>query len=136
VYRLVGRVPGAGELAALVPRLELLDRPGYQVSRKGPTIELVRPLLAGHFPGRWLVARFVVVKPAGMIPLHTDPRGPDDLPAWRLLVVQTSPDAWALHDVDWQQLGQDGVYEADQSLAHAAVNFGKQPRVHLVVGTD
>ena len=135
MYRRVGTVPAAG-LMDFVPRLELLDRPGYQVSRKGPTIELVRPLLAEYFPGQWLVARFVIVKPLGVVPPHTDPRGPTDPPTWRLLVVQTSPDAWALHDGDWQRLEQDGVYEADQSVSHAAVNFGKEPRVHLVVGTD
>jgi hypothetical protein len=136
VYRLVGTVPGAGGLLDLLPRLELLDRPGYQVTRKGPTIELVRPRLADYFPGRWMVARFAVVKPGGLIPPHTDPRGPTDPPVWRLLVVQTSPDAWVMHAGDWQRLEPDGVYEADQSAVHAAVNFGKEPRVHLVVGTE
>lgn len=135
MYQLVGRVLGAAGLMEHLPQLELLDRPGYQVTRRGPTIELLQPRLAEHFPGRWLVARYVVVKPGGVIPPHTDPRGPDDPPCWRLLIVQTSPDAWVMHDRDWQHLEQDGVYESDQQKVHAAVNFGKKPRVHLVIGT-
>ena len=132
MYRLVGRHPGAAKLMEFVPRLVPLERPGYWTTEKTPTVELFRPLLAGVFPGRWLAARLVTVKPGGVIPLHRDT--PEEMD-WRLVVVQTNPDAWVLHDGHWQRLEQDGIYESDQRLPHAAVNFGKEPRVHLVVGS-
>ena len=132
MYTLISRHADSHKLMDVLPRLELLEREGYSVSIKQPTIELVRPLLSEAFPGSWSVARFVVVKPQGIVPLHIDK--PESGVAWRLLVVQTNPDAWVLHDGEWQHLEQDGIYEAEPQRRHAAVNFGKTQRVHLVVG--
>lgn len=131
MYRLVGHYAGAAGLLEFVPRLQSLERAGYWTTEKTPTVELFRPLLADVFPGPWLAARCVTVKPGGVIPLHRD--APEEMD-WKLLVVATNPDAWVLHDGEWGRLEQNGIYESDQRRPHAAVNFGKEPRVHLVVG--
>lgn len=135
MYQPVGTYPGAVRLMEFMPRLEMVDSGGYLVSRKQLAIGLFQPLLADAFPGRWLFARCVLVKPNGIIPLHRDSQEAYGPLLWRMLVVQTNPDAWVMHGGTWQHLEQDGIYESDQERLHAAVNFGEHPRVHLVVGT-
>lgn len=136
MYLRVGQHPQARRLMTSVAGLNFTARPsGYLITEKQQTIEAFRKLLSNTFPGEWINARCAVLKADSMIPLHKDSQDAAAVFSRRLLVVQTNPDAWALHDGTWQHLAEDGIYEMNPQMFHAAVNWGTEPRVHLIVDT-
>ena len=96
--------------------------------------ETLRPLLGSMFPNPWSYVMVVSVKTNGTLPPHADGALTAGTTRYHV-VLQTNPLAWCLHDEVWQQLAQGGIYTMDCSKVHAAVNWGPEPRVHLVIDT-
>lgn len=134
MYQQVGRY--GGDLSVLAERIHAL-RPaptqplGYLTTDSAATMALYRPLLDGFFPGEWLKCFLSIVWPNGSIMPHQDL---DAAGRHRQhLVIKTNPDSWCMHDGTVQQLDAGGVYIMDQTRVHAAMNWGADVRVHLVV---
>lgn len=87
----------------------------------------------GHLAkGDWAEALLVGIKPNGIIPLHTD--APSFTPTKRHhFVLSTNPACWCFHDGTWEHLPEGSRWEMDETLPHAAVNFGTTTRYHLIV---
>ena len=46
------------------------------------------------------------------------------------MILQTNNLVWTIHGGTWQQLALGGVYRMDPMVAHGAVNWGPDPRIH------
>lgn len=49
--------------------------------------------------------------------------------------IQSNDGCWVHHGGAWQQLERGRAYRMDPSTFHGAVNWGAEPRLHLVVDT-
>jgi hypothetical protein len=107
---------------------------GYATTDRERTRAALEPLLVPWFPGRWTGASLVIVLANGSIPPHEDGDDGGRL-SRRLVVLQSNPRAWCWHDGDWQQLVEGRIYDGDFTRTHAAINWGGEPRIHLVVDT-
>lgn len=134
MYHRVGQYPGARRLVELAARFQLApSHEGYATSPWEATVPLFQPPLAAVFPGEWTYAILTAIWANGTIPPHQD-GDPERSGAQRFhLVLQSNPQSWTLHDGTWQQLTEDGIYTMDPIKTHAAVNWGGEPRIHLVV---
>jgi len=108
----------------------------YICSPRDQTKDLYYPLVKDVFPGECAGLFLAVIWPDG----HIMPHGAggigeviEDGAVRYHLVLKTNPDAWSMHDNEWQQLEERGIYEFDPRKVHASINWGKEYRVHLVV---
>ena len=133
MYVEIGDCPTPRRFADLAPQLSpRKSEQGYGTTDRTATRDLFWPLLRDVLPGQWVSAALAVIWQWGSIPPHED--GTDGGRLYRVMVVlQTNPDAWCLHDGAWQQLREGGIYAADPTRPHAAINWGGEPRIHLVV---
>lgn len=128
---------GAVDVAELlpIPEIDFKSSSGYLIVPLAESAEeAVRKVLGDVIPGDWQSTRYIAVKPNGFIHLHTDP--PTDETKGRNryhVVLQTNPYCWNYHGGDIQHLSEGSVFEIDEKVEHASVNWGKTPRVHLVV---
>ena len=138
MYQMIGTY--SGDLKALLEAARKLpmdrESQGYSsTSNEHAKVEQVmRPLLSGLFPGKWPYAMVVAVHPNGMLPPHEDTVLTAGVERYHI-VLQTNPLAWCMHDGDWQQLEHGGIYTMVCQQVHAAVNWGIEDRIHLVVDT-
>jgi len=135
MYQRVGAYPGPTRpLVAPLAQFGLQpSREGYATTPWEAALACYRPLLADTFPGEWTYAIAVVIWPNGTIPPHEDGDTQRERSQRYHLVLQSSQKAWVLHDGTWQQLDEGGIYTMDPLTTHAAVNWGGEPRIHLVV---
>ena len=123
-------------LASIVGEILFKVNSGYHITPlTEPQERHARQCLGGIVPvDGWISARLIAIKPGGIIHLHTDPL-PDGFPRHTRyhVVLTTNPYCWGYHDGSVQRLEAGGVYTIDESLEHASVNWGKTPRVHLVI---
>lgn len=132
MYVLTGRHSNPRALAELAPRLEpKRSAEGYATTDRERTRALFAPLLGDVFPGEWHHCALAIIWPNGTIPPHED--GASEFRQRFMLVLQSNPGSWVWHDGDWQQLEEGGIYTADPSKTHAALNWGSEPRIHFVV---
>lgn len=133
MYVWVADIPDARKLAEQAfhcsPRV---GAEGYASTDFPITREVFGPLVWAYFgdPIRWVHCSVVIILPNGSIPPHAD-----SLVGSRryMAVLQTNERAWCLHGGTWQQLREGEIYTADPRIEHAAVNWGREPRVHFVV---
>jgi len=110
---------------------------GYTCTDPRATMELYQPLLGKIFPGVWTRCFLAIIWPNGSImPHHGGGEVIADGSARYHLVLKTNPDCWSMHENQWQQLEEGKIYEFNPRLVHAAINWGKQWRVHFVVDID
>lgn len=112
---------------SLKPTLPLL----YQTTEPIQTEAIYKPLLKDTFPGQWQKCFLSIVWPNGSIMAHADIERKDRIR--RHLVIKTNPDCWCMHDGNCQQLEAGGIYEMDEKLTHAAMNWGNDIRMHFVI---
>jgi len=135
MYQLVGRYPGnPRELVELIkplaptPTLPLL----YNTTDSARTTAIFRPVLQHVFPGEWSKCFLSILwPPNGSIMPHADQDTAGQLRCH--LVLQTNSDCWAMNGGVWVQLEEGGIYTMEQTITHASINWGVEPRVHLVV---
>lgn len=135
MYRLVGRYQGrARDLVELVrelapvPTLPLL----YTTTDSKQTEAVFHPHLKDTFPGEWTKCFLAILwNPNGSIMPHTDKDTAGQIRTH--LVMQTNQDCWAMNGNEWSQLEEGGIYTMDQTIVHASINWGGEPRVHFVV---
>jgi hypothetical protein len=118
-------------LAALRAHAETLDLrplPG-SVSRFAA---VAHEALDGLFAPEYVRAAFVVsLDPMQQIPSHVDA---SIAPAVRYhIAIRTNPLAWSFHAGQWRHLEEGYVYQMDPTEPHGAVNWGTEPRWHLLV---
>lgn len=130
----VGFHSNSRQLADLAGKLNPQpSREGYATTSRQETSELYYPLLSDVFPGRWLQCFLAIIWANGTIPPHCDSETGDGKSKRFHLVIQSNANCWYMHNNQWQQLEEGGIYEFDPTLVHAAVNWGGEPRIHLVV---
>ncbi len=132
MYLQVGRYPNPRALADRAHLCKPVESElGYATTDRDITLCVYREALGDVFKGEWMDCKLAIVWPYGCIHPHAD-----ILPADRerfFLVLQTNPDSWCLHDGQWQQLEEGGIYSVDPSKVHAAVNLGTELRINFVV---
>ena len=134
MYQKVGSYPG--DLSGLVEAMHLLNPSptlplGYLTTDSIATEAVYKPLLGDFFPGEWLKCFLSIVWPNGSIMMHVDA---DAAGRQRQhLVLKSNPESWCIHDGALQQLEDGGVYIMEQTLPHAAINWGQDVRIHFVV---
>lgn len=87
-----------------------------------------------QFPGPWEFSMIVLVNTHGHLPVHADGAMPAGVRRYHL-VLQTNPRCWYFHDGEWERLEAGGIYELDPTRDHGAINWGPEPRIHLVIDT-
>lgn len=94
------------------------------------TLAAVQPLLAEHFPGRWLQATFVFLLPSQQIVRHADPpiRG-----TRYHIPIDTNSECYVYHAGSWQKLAEGFTYAMNPAAPHGAVNWGATMRLHVMV---
>ena len=140
-YKRIGAYTGEKSvkyLAEVASRLEMqASATGYEAT--SDQTELLRdsfyPFVGHLFPGPWKFAMVVLVKTHGHLPVHRDGAMPTGVTRYHL-VLQTNPRCWYFHDGAWEQLEVGGIYELDPTLEHGAINWGAEPRIHLVIDTE
>jgi len=139
VYQLAGFVDPSPLVEMLTPLFPTTwESSGYLLNPLPDCLrDAVREVLTPKITGEWYRAKLISVKPGGIIHMHADPR-PDGAPVTTRyhVVLRTNPYCWNYHDGDMQQLIIGGVYAIDELLEHASVNWGRDPRIHLVIDTD
>jgi hypothetical protein len=136
MYRKVAHYGGC--LAALIEHMHKLEpKPtlplGYLTTDPKTTEAIYRPLLAALFPGEWLKCFLSIVWPNGSIMAHQDLDAPALNRHRHHLVLKTNSDCWCMHDGTVEQLDLGGIYAIDETKVHAAMNWGRDFRVHFVV---
>jgi hypothetical protein len=108
---------------------DLEPLPG-SVSRFAP----VEPHVVANAFDLWgqVQSAFIVsLLPMQQIPLHVDA---SIAPAVRYHIpIRTNPDCWSFHAGEWHHLEVGGLYRMDPIDPHGAVNWGAEPRWHLLV---
>jgi hypothetical protein len=76
---------------------------------------------------------FVVLYPSSQLVRHQDP----PIAGVRYHVPLVLNDGcWVFHGGTWQQLEVDQGYVMDPTVEHGAVNWGTNPRMHLMVDVE
>lgn len=133
MYVRIGTHQNARRLADTAAQFHLQpSREGYATSACEPTRRVYQPLLEHVFPGEWTHCLLSVIWQNGSIPPHCDGDTVNSGSRRFHIVIQSNPNAWALHDGEWQRLDEDGIYTMDPVREHAAVNWGQEPRIHLI----
>ena len=100
--------------------------------RKSAIEQRLRPLVGNAFDDRWVFSMIVKLEEGNFIPPHEDkPLAPGV--TRRHLVLSANDKSWCMHGNEWQQLDVGGVYTMEPQYVHAAINWGVEPRIHLVV---
>jgi hypothetical protein len=102
----------------------------YKQTSPSETKAFFQPHIGARFPGEWEMAFMVILFPGMSIPVHTD--GIPEI-FRRHVVLQTNDKVWCHHDGDWQQLPLGTAWSMDPMRPHGAVNWGKDPRIHLLI---
>lgn len=136
MYRKVGHYRGnTQELVELIKRLDPAPQPTlpllYNTTDPDKTAAIYRDRLANIFPGVWTKCFLAIIWPNGSIMPHCDLDVPDVVRTH--LVLWTNPDCWCMNDGHWCQPDLGGIYTMEQTLPHASINWGGEPRVHFVV---
>lgn len=133
MYEWVAEIQEPRLLAELVSRCSpRVGAEGYASTDFPATRDVFGPRMASQFgdPERWAHCSVAMIMPNGTIPPHADSL----VGSHRYMVVlQTNDRAWCLHGGAWQQLREGGIYTADPRIEHAALNWGREPRIHFVV---
>lgn len=126
-----------GILLAEVKRLASENGKGYTCTDPRAAEAVYKPLLADIFPGTWTRCFLAIIWPNGNIMPHWG-KGEviADGSVRYHLVLKTNPDCWNMHENEWQQLKEGIIYEFNPRLVHAAINWGKEWRIHFVVDID
>ena len=137
-YTLVGHYPNVELLPALTTLALHFD---YTVSPSGygladgrfqPVEYTFRPYVERIFPAQWKMSMLVALHQGASIEPHEDK---DQLPRYHV-VLQTNEKSWSYSAPHWQQLTAGGVYLMDPRVTHASINWGAEPRVHLIIDTE
>lgn len=133
MYELVGELPGARRLADLAGQLHPQpSREGYATTDREKTRVLYEQHVSPYLPGEWTKCFLAIIWPNGTIPPHRDGDSIREGSKRFQVVLQTNDQCWNLHDRQWQQLVQDGIYTMQPDLVHASVNWGSEPRILLI----
>lgn len=137
MYLEVGKYVGESRhLLSEISRFDLrASSEGYATSSNQPELakEVFQPVLKDTFPGEWLSAMLTVILPNGCIPSHCDSDVAGGKATRYHLVLQSNDQSWSMHDNEWQRLREGYIYTIDPALIHGSINWGKEPRVHLVI---
>lgn len=138
MYKQISTYTGNIEvLLTCATRLANEDGKGYTCTDPRATASAYKPLLCDIFPGVWTRCFLAIIWPNGNIMPHW---GAGEVIADGSvryhLVLKTNADCWSMHENQWQQLKEGNIYEFDPRLVHAAINWGKEWRVHFVVDID
>lgn len=106
---------------------------GYCTTDRDETTTIYRSHLEQLFSGEWTKCFLAIIWPNGTIPPHVDGDSIREGSQRYQVVLQSNPDSWVLHDGDWQQLEEGGIYTMRPELRHASVNWGNEPRINLIV---
>jgi len=139
MYTLIARYQGSLErLLAEIPRLSpQRGGGGYCCTYHDSSRAIFEPLVKESFPGLWTACFAVVVWPDGHIMPHEQSGEVIEDGSMRYhLVLQTNDKSWNMHNNQWQRLERGGLYEMDPRFVHASINWGAEPRIHLVVDID
>ena len=135
MYEQVGSIPEPRKMAEFASLLSPLpSEQGYCTTDRQRTQEIYEPLLCHALPhGLWKMAMLAIVWPHGSIYPHAD--GDNEYDGCRRyhIVLQNNQLCWHLHDGKWQKLKEGGIYVMNPLKEHAAINWGGDPRIHLVV---
>jgi hypothetical protein len=117
--------------AAQVEALRVFSRtvdlaPGSGGSRITPIGAVVLPVGTGR-------GALVVLYPSCQIVAHCDP--PIVGQRYHVPIV-TNAGCWVFHGGHWQQLTAGRGYAMNPSEDHGAVNWGAEPRLHLMVDVE
>lgn len=104
---------------------------GYATTDRALTRSVYWDVLKDTFDGEWQSCTLSVIWPYRCIYPHQD--GIEAGVQRYFLVMQSNPDSWVLHDGDWQQLEEGGVYVVDPTKTHASVNLGNEIRINFIV---
>ncbi len=134
MYRRVGTSAGPTPIADLAaragPHFLSWAADGHATAHSG-VLEAVCTDLEDAVPGEWQSAMLVGIAPGGSLVLHHDDLA-DEFSRYHV-VLATSDRCWYFHDGDWQRLETGGIYYFDPTRDHAAINWGPEPRIHLVI---
>lgn len=89
------------------------------------------PDFAAAFPDARRAA-FVCLLPSQQIVAHRDPPLAEGIARWHV-ALQSCPACWCLHGDRWQRLLPRRRYSMRPEEEHGAVNWGHEPRIHLLV---
>jgi hypothetical protein len=138
MYRQIGRYNSDTRWLAELGIKTLQPAPTYPLlyctTNSPETTSLYNPLLQDKFPGEWTKCFLAIIFPNGSIMPHKDLDVAGQIRTH--LVLQTNPDCWNMNDNIWTNLEEGGIYTMDQTLVHASINWGTEPRIHLVVDRD
>ena len=134
MYQKVGHYDG--DTKVLVELIRLLDPAPtlpllYNTTEPKRTEAVYRPHLQETLPGEWTKCFLAIIWPNGSIMPHQDLDVAGQIRTH--LVMQTNSDCWCMNAGLWSQPEQGGIYTMDQTLVHASINWGSEPRVHFVV---
>jgi len=101
----------------------------YRLSGDAEVRPLFEPRLTDRFPGPWVYVDLITIYPKGWVHLHTDTS--HGRVRWHL-VLQTNPDAWCFAGGVWSHLPAGTVWTIDTEEPHGSVNWGREPRLHLI----
>ena len=105
---------------------------GSTSDRHALVLGVFSPEMGHIFPGVWPYSMVVVVMVNGSIPPHRDAPLRRGFQRYHI-VLQTNENCWNYHAGEWAQLEEGGIYTMDCTKTHAAINWGAEPRVHLVI---
>lgn len=134
MYIEVGSFGRAKRLADMAPRFN--PKPcekGYCTVGHEDGISIFQPLLADTLFGKWTYCIMSIIWPHGSIAPHVDGNTANTDSTRYNLVLQSNDNCWSMHGGDWQQLKEGFIYQMDPSITHASINWGNEPRIHLVV---
>jgi len=110
----------------------------YQMSGDSVVRDLFEPALVKLFPvfgeqGPWIYADLATIFSKGVLHLHKD-----GYRNWerRHVVLQTNDEAWNYHDGTWVHMPLGTVWKIDPRLPHGSLNWGKDPRIHLIFDVE
>jgi len=135
MYRQMGIYGGDIEsLLGQARKLASENGHGYTCTDPRATGSAFKPLLYDVFPGVWTRCFLAIIWPNGNImPHYGGGEVIADGSTRYHLVLKTNSDCWSMHENEWQQLKEGNIYEFNPRVVHAAINWGKQWRVHFVV---
>ena len=105
----------------------------YRLSGDSEVRPLFEPVLEGLFPGPWVYVDLLTIYPKGWVHLHTDTS--HGRIRWHV-VLQTNPDAWVFSGGVWAHLPVGTVWTVDTEEPHGSVNWGREPRLHLIFDVE
>lgn len=123
MYVKVGHLPDSRKLVELVAQFKPVpSQQGYA------TVHGVEQVFQPHLDCTVKRAFIAIIWSHGSIYPHCD----SETDNRKHVVLQNNEDCWYMHDNQWQKLEEGGIYTMNPRLVHASINWGPEPRVHLI----